>query len=570
MMAAHRGRLWVALAAMVGRGLLGLAAPFFIGRSVDVIAYGDGRGPLLRYVILLLVFAGFTAICQWWMRWLWIGWSRTTEFSMRDRTFAHLLRLPVSFFHRNRVGDLMSRLTSDMEAMRMGYGPGCMHCAHPIVMTIGAVTLMMSTSPMLTIVAMVPMILLFLTMTAILPGIHEKALRVQERQADLSTRAQESFSGARVVKAFARESHEEGRFQELSLSFLSDSMAHARRRGLFQCLIELFAGLGSLAIFLFAGHLVIQGSLTIGDYVAFTGYLGLLIWPMIALGWTLALFKRAEAAQQRIDTLRQASPERDEARMRTVPAIRGNLEIRDLTFTYPDTDRPAIQGVSVTVPPSSTLGIVGATASGKTTLATLLQRLEDPAPGTINLDGHDVLELPLAQLRHSLAVVAQEPFLFSDTIARNIQFGRTDADRRSVEEAAWTACLDQDLKAFPDGIETVVGERGVTLSGGQRQRVAIARAVLKDAPVLILDDALSAVDTETERIILSRLSSHLEARTAVIISHRLSAVQGSDQIIVLDAGRIVEAGDHETLVSQRGTYARLWRLQQEEQDLEKS
>ena len=553
---------------MIGRGLLGLAAPFFMGRAIDVIVSREGTAPLTRYVILLVVFAASTAVCQWWMRWLWIGWSRHAELRMRDETFNHLLHLPLPFFHRSRTGDLMSRLTSDVEAIRMGYGPGVMHCVHPIVMTSGALVLMLSTSPQLSLIAMTPLVFLFFTMKAILPTIHQRALRVQERQADLSTRAQESFSGARVVKAFAREDHEEERFSDLSRAFLKDNLAHARRRGLFQCLIEFFGGLGSLVLFVFAGHMVIAGTLTIGAYVAFMGYLNLLIWPMIALGWTLALFKRAEAAQERISALRDEPAETGGDHDPATTDVRGGIEIDHLTFRYPNTDRVALEDISITVPAGSMLGIVGATASGKTTLVNLIQRLYDPPPGTIRLDGTDIASLAVHRLRGALAVVPQESFLFSDSIADNIAFGRDDADRDAIESATQTSCLDADLDAFPRGLETVVGERGVTLSGGQRQRTAIARAVLKDAPVLVLDDALSAVDTETEQRILSRLRPHLGTRTSIVVSHRLSAVQDADQIIVLENGRIVERGDHSSLLDADGIYARLWRLQREQEELD--
>lgn len=566
---AHRPRLLIAGSAMVGRGLLGLAAPFFMGKSIDVIVNRAAQPELARYIALLLAFAVFTAICQWWMRWLWIGWSRQAELRMRDGLLGHLVGLPLGFFHRSRTGDLMSRLTSDVEAVRMGYGPGVMHCAHPLVMTSGAVALMLSTSPMLTLIAMAPLLALFLVMKTILPTIHDRALKVQESQADLAARAQESFSGARVVKAFAQEAHEEQRFRALSEGFLKDSLAHARRRGLFQCLIEIFAGFGGVVLFLAAGHMVIAGSLTVGDYVAFTGYLNQLIWPMIALGWTLALFKRAEAAHERITEIGDEEPEAGQGKAdESGSTLPGSIAIKNLTFTYAEAQHPALIDVDLRVPGGATLGVVGPTASGKTTLINLLLRLHEPPEGTVEIGGQDIRDLPVQRVRAAFAVVPQESFLFSQTIRENILFGHEHATPNETSLAVERAGLGPDMDSFPDGLDTVVGERGVTLSGGQRQRTAIARALVKDAPILILDDALSAVDTATEQKILSQLKPVLGDRTAIIVSHRLSAVQFADEIIVLDAGRIIERGDHRSLMASGGAYARLWRLQQEEQELE--
>lgn len=553
---------------MLGRGVLGLAAPFFMGRAVDVIIVRAGMGELGRYIILLVAFSASTAVAQWWMRWLWIGWSRHAERRVRDHGFAHIIRLPLGFFHRSRTGDILSRLTSDVEAVRMGYGPGIMHCAHPVFMTAGAIVLMLATSPLLTAVSMAPMVLLFLTMRGILPSIHQRAMRVQERQGELTTRAQESFSGARVVKAFAREPYEIDRFQVLSQGFLRDSLEHAKRRGLFQCLIEMFAGLGSLIVFFTAGRLVVDRVVTVGDYVAFTGYLNLLIWPMIALGWTLALFKRAEASAERIQKLRDEPAEIGLSDGPIGLPPRGELSIRNLTYTYPGAAQPALVDVDLEAPAGSTVGIVGATASGKSTLVNLLQRLHDPPPGTVFLDGVDVLDLPLPRVRGAFAVVSQESFLFSDTLRNNVTFGRDDATDAEVQRALHISCLDDEIATFPDGIDTRVGERGVTLSGGQRQRTSIARALLMDAPILILDDALSAVDTETEQRILFRLRPEMAQRTALIVAHRLSSVQDVDHIIVLAKGRVLERGTHADLLALDGTYAALWRMQQEERELE--
>jgi ATP-binding cassette subfamily B protein len=565
-----RVRLLRALAAFIGRAVLALAGPYFLGEAVDRIVRDDGFPLLVRTLILILVFAIATAFCQWWMRWLWIGWSRDVEQRMRDGLFRHLLRLPMTFFDRHRIGDLLSRMTSDMEAIRMGYGPGIMHCVQPIIMTVGALILMLLRSPALTGIALIPMASLFLAMKLLLPKIHERSLRVQERQAELSTRAQESFSGARVIQAFAREAHEQEQFRRLSLATMEDSLSHARIRGLFHGLIEGFAGIGLLMILAFAGREVIHGNLSLGDFARFQGYLSLLIWPMIALGWTLSLFQRAEAAAERVTQIRaECALSVDGNDVDTQPPLQAlRVEVRNLTFTHEQASVPSLRGLSLEIPEGTTLGIVGATGSGKTTLVQLLTRLYDPPAGTIFLNGQDLLTIPLPVLRRSIAVVPQESFLFSDTLASNIAFGRAKASPMEIRDAAERSQLLADESVFRDGLDTEVGERGVTLSGGQRQRTSIARGLLMNAPLLILDDALSAVDTETERAILRNLKPLLKQRTSIIISHRLSAVADADRIVVLKDGALVESGTHRELLELRGTYARLWRIQQDEDALE--
>jgi ATP-binding cassette subfamily B protein len=567
---AHRTRLVFGSLALLGRAFLALAGPFYIGRAVDVVQARLPEEALYRTVGLMALFGLMTAFCQFWMRWIWIGWSRDAELLTRDELFARIIRFPVSFFDRSRTGELLSRFTSDVEAVRMGYGPGIMHLAATGSMTLAALVLMIGQSPLLTACAAAPLLVLFFIIRVLLPRIHERSQRVQEQQAALSARAQESFSGARVVKAFARETHEEESFRELSQRFLEDSLALARSRAFFSCLIEAFGGLAIVAVLVAGGWMVIDQIITLGAFVSFSGYLNLLVWPMIAIGWTLSLFQRAEASEERLEALRKAAEPSPAYSSGPAPSLEPpELEFRNLTFTYPGAAAPALLDVNVRVPAGSTLGVVGPTAAGKTTLTSLLCRVYEPPPGTVFLAGRDVLDFPLEALRRFVAVVPQEGFLFSDTIGANVAFGKGSATREQITDAVSAAGLEEDVAAFPAGLDTLVGERGITLSGGQRQRTAIARALLTGAPVLVLDDALSAVDTETESRILDRLAPHLGRRTSIIISHRLSAVAAADHILVLENGRLVEEGDHAALLRAEGPYARLWSLQQTEEELER-
>lgn len=563
---AHRMRLLFGALAMAGRGACGLAVPYFLGLGIDQIGTRAPDQDRWRTLFALVAFALATACFQFWMRWLWIGWSRDGEQSLRHGVFRHLMSLPVPYFHRSRTGDLMSRLTSDVEAVRMGFGPGLMHAIATTMMAATGLALMISHSPTLTGVVLLPLAGLFLSMRGLLPRIHRESTAVQERQADLSARSQESFSGARVVKTFARENHEESRFSELSRSYFDASVRLATTRALFRGSIELFATATLVVIVLYGGHLVLQEQITIGEFVAFNGYLQMLIWPTIAMGWTLSLFKRAEAAEQRLRSLRLAEPEPVQGASRTPGP--GALEVRDLTFTHPGSPGPALQGVSFSLEPGGTLGIVGATASGKSTLVSLICRLLEPPRGTVFLDGADARSLDLHAVRRAISLVPQDTFLFSDTIAANVAFGRDGAAAEEIERAAYLACLDEAVASFPEGYDTMVGERGVSLSGGQRQRTAIARALLVGAPILILDDCLSAVDTETEQRILGRIRPEIERRTTLLVSHRVSTVQHAGEILVLEGGSVVERGAHAELLALGGRYAELHRLQQEAEELE--
>jgi len=564
----HRRRLVAATIAVTGRSGLALAGPFLLGKGVDLVARQAPTSEVLELVMLMAAFALSTAVCQFAMRRLWITWSRVGEMRVRGGLFQHLINLPVSFHQHSQTGDLMSRLTSDVEAVRMGYGPGLMHTYQTGVLAVGSLSLMIACSPWLALWAAIPMVIMFLVLARLMHRIHEHSMAVQVQQGALSARAQESFSGTRVIKAFSRETHEEQRFSDLSIEYRQRSVALAGTRAWFRCFVEQFAGLAIIIVLLVGGYQVITGAISIGDYAAFNGYLQMLIWPAIALGWTLALFQRAEAAEERLQVLRHEDREPTAGDGVDPSPVSGKLTFRNLTYTYEGASETTLDDISIEVPAGSTLGIVGRTGSGKSSLAHLLLRLHEPPPGTILLDDRCVRELDLHALRSAIAIVPQETFLFSDTIGKNVAFGARGATPAAIAEAAALACLDEAVEDFPDGFETRVGERGVTLSGGQRQRTSIARALLVNAPILILDDAFSAVDTETEQKILERILPVMRGRTTILISHRVSTVRHADHILVLAEGRITEQGSHQDLLALGGTYAEIHRLQKVAEELE--
>ena len=551
--------------------VLTLIQPQVLRYAVDDLYRGVTAEKLGRYGLLLVGIAAVAAIFRYAMRRTVIAASRWIEYDLRNDLFEHLERLPPEYFQRQRTGEIMSRATNDLSAVRMMLGPGIMYLVNTVVVALLSTGFMVAISPTLTLVSLLPLPLVSLAVWFFGERIHRRFESIQEHFARLSARVQENLAGVRVVRAFAREAGEVEEFQRLNRDYLDRNLALIRTAGVFYPALELLNGIAALLALWIGGRLVIAGRITLGEFVAFTWYLGMLNWPMVALGWVTSLFQRGLASWARIleilDTTPTIASEPGAVRPETCA---GAIEFRHLTFTYPGAERPALRDVSLQVPAGHTLAIVGRTGAGKSTLVHMLPRLFDPPPGTVFLDGRDVRTLDLGWLRRRIAIVHQDPFLFSATVAENLAYGVEQTDGSAIERVAGIARIESEVRGFPDGYDTRVGERGITLSGGQKQRVTIGRALLRDAPILLLDDCLSSVDAETEESILRGLSQEMRRHTTLIVSHRVSAVREADTIVVMEDGAIVEYGTHDELIALGGRYWDLAQRQQIEQELEAS
>ena len=557
---------------------MSLAAPWVLKHAVDDLTQGVTAGKLRMYGGLVLGLALVGGLFRFLMRRILVGVSRHIEYDLRNAFFAHLQTLSPAYFHANRTGDLMSRATNDLNAVRMMIGPAVMYTVNTLIVFVVALGLMLRIDTRLTLIALIPLPFVSLAVKLFGSAIHRRFERIQAQLSDLSAVVQEALSGVRVVRAYGQEPAEVERFRAANTEYVRRNVGLIRLQGMFYPSLGLLLGLGGLLVLWLGSRDVMAHRITIGEFVAFNAYLGMLTWPMIAFGWVTNMLQRGGASWKRMLEVMSATPLVSDARagdaLSDPAAIRGAIEIRNLTFAYDN--RPVLRNVSLRVEPGQTLAIVGATGSGKSTLINLLPRLYEPPPGTVFIDGVDVGEIPLRVLRGAIGLVAQEPFLFSESLADNVAFGVVAAGpadapaRPDVSGAAAVARLDKDVADFPAGYDTVIGERGITLSGGQKQRTALARAVMTDPRILILDDALSAVDTYTEEEILSRLRGVMKQRTSIIVSHRVSTVRDADQIVVLGDGRILERGSHDELVAQNGAYAEMYRKQLLEEELQEA
>ena len=545
------------------------------------------RHALGIYCLLLIGLVSLRALLSFVTRWVLIGVSRDIEFDIRGDLLNRLLLMEPEFYVRNRTGELMSRATNDLNAVRMVLGPGIMYSGQTIIGMALAIIVMSQLSGSLTLWVLLPVPIVAVVVQHFGKVIHELYEKIQASLATLSAKVQENLAGVRVVRAYAQEEAEIRGFDEPNREYVSRNVKLIRTWSMFMPSLQALIGITFLIVLWQGGHLVLRGRISLGALIAFYSYLGILVWPMIALGWVTNIFQRGAASMGRLNYILAAQPQIDD-RAATIPAeqkVEGDIEFRNLTFAYPTTmaggsanasgngNRPAdgvLRDINLRIPAGSTLAIVGPTGSGKTTLAALVARLWEAPDGALLIDGRSIREWPLDTLRRAIGYVPQDTYLFSETVGENIAFGLPKSDLDRVREAAEVASLDADVQEFPAKYDTMVGERGITLSGGQKQRTALARAIVRDPRILILDDSLSSVDTQTEERILSRLRGIMRGRTTILIAHRTSTVRDADQIVVLRDGSITERGTHDELLAHGGYYADLYQKQLLEEELERA
>jgi ATP-binding cassette subfamily B multidrug efflux pump len=569
--------------------------PLVLGRAADDLHEGVTRHKLLLYAAFLLAIAVSKGIFQFLTRWIVIGISRDMEFDLRNDLFARLEILSYSYYQRHRTGDIMARATNDLNAVRALLGPAIMYSANTIVYTAGALAFMISISPWLTLYTFLPLPAVSVLIQTFGRRIHERFERIQAMFSDISARAQENFSGARLIRAYVQEDAEIRAFEAENQEYIRRSLRLVRLMGMLWPTLELMLGCAVVLVLWLGGREVIHGlsritlvsnpgdlhpgistpaitttlslsgSMSVGQFVAFSTYMMQLTWPIIALGWVINLFQRGTASLIRVNEIMHEQPEIHDAGGAQDREIAGEIEFRGLNFSYEG--KQVLEDINLRVPAGSSLAIVGPTGSGKTTLVSLIPRIYDAEPGMVLIDGRPVRDYLVASLRKNIGFVPQETFLFSDRIRENIALGVESASDQQIQSAADAANIAADIESFPEGYDTMVGERGITLSGGQKQRAAIARALIRSPKILILDDALSSVDTHTEDKILNHLRDVMRGRTTIFISHRVSTVRNADRIAVLHSGRIVELGTHDELLALNGYYCNLYNKQLLEEEL---
>jgi ATP-binding cassette subfamily B protein len=529
---------------------------------------GGGRPQTVGvFCIALLGISAIKGFFQYWMRVILIGVSRDIEYDLRNDLYERLSALPADFYSRTRTGDIMARATNDLNAVRMMLGPGVMYCAETVLTVALSMAIMLSVDWRLTLIVLLPAPLVSAAVFHFGSVIHRRFERIQGMFSDISSRVQENLAGIRVVRAYVQERFELEEFERINRGYIHQNLALARVSSVFMPVLQALIGTTFLLVLWVGGYRVMTGHISLGSFVMFNTFMGLLVWPMIALGWVVNLIQRGNASFGRIREILSEQPAiAAPLRPTTLSQVRGRLEFRGVSLRYPA--GTALAAIDLEIEAGETVAIVGHTGSGKSTLVRLAPRLMDPTAGSVLLDGVDLRELAPGELRRNIGFVPQETFLFSATLGENIAFGTPGADSGQIRWAAEIAGLASDISSFPDGYETIVGERGITLSGGQKQRTAIARAILRNPRILILDDALASVDTLTEERILTGLADVMRGRTTILISHRVSTVRHAGRIVVLDHGRIVEQGTHAELAAAGGYYSELYQKQLLEEELE--
>ncbi|MFY9742234.1 MAG: ABC transporter ATP-binding protein [Candidatus Sulfotelmatobacter sp.] len=562
------GLLWGAFCVVFSNSAWVLL-PKVIGHAVEDLNTGVTSAKLLHFAFEMLELAAVRGIFLFLTRWVVIGISRDIEFDLRNDLFAHLETLSYSYYQRTRTGDIMARMTNDLNAVRMLMGPAIMYSANTLLFTAAALAFMVQISPKLTFYAFLPLPVVSIVIQYFGRRIHERFERIQAMFSEISARAQENFSGVRVVRAYVQEEAEIKAFETANQEYVSRSLKLVRLMGMLWPTLEFMLGIAMVLVLWIGGREVLAGHMQIGGFTAFTIYMMQLTFPVIALGWVVNIFQRGTASLVRLSEIMQEQPEiKDELEVhgeRHIEEITGEIEFRGLNFAYDG--KQVLHEVNLRIPAGTSMAIVGPTGSGKTTLMSLIPRIYDTAPGTVLIDGRPIRDFSIASLRKQIGFVPQETFLFSDRIRDNIAYGVESASDEEIHRSAEAASIASEIESFPDGYQTMVGERGITLSGGQKQRTAIARALIRNPRILILDDALSSVDTHTEDKILNHLREVMRGRTTIFISHRVSTVRNADRIAVLHEGGIVETGTHDELLALNGYYSDLYNKQLLEEEL---